>query len=101
MSKFLPFLIFLLLTKIAQGQNMSEKKYQKNLDALTQFQKYVMQHGGTEPAFVNKYSIVEKSDNSHGMKRMEVKSKNSDSHLGHVFNDGPKDKGGQRYCINS
>ncbi len=41
-----------------------------------------------------------KEDKSHGMERIEVKSKNSDSHLGHVFEDGPEDKGGLRYCIN-
>jgi len=45
--------------------------------------------------------IVEKRDLSHGMIRVEVRSKESDSHLGHVFTDGPKDKGGLRYCINS
>lgn len=41
-----------------------------------------------------------KIDKSHGMIRNEVRSKNSDIHLGHVFTDGPKDKGGLRYCIN-
>jgi len=44
--------------------------------------------------------IVEKIDSSHGMIRTEVRSKYGDSHLGHVFNDGPKNKGGLRYCIN-
>lgn len=41
-----------------------------------------------------------KQDDSHGMSRTEVRSKIGDSHLGHVFPDGPEDKGGMRYCIN-
>jgi peptide methionine sulfoxide reductase msrA/msrB len=46
-------------------------------------------------------NIVEKADVSHGMVRTEVRSKHADSHLGHVFPDGPSDRGGVRYCINS
>lgn len=45
--------------------------------------------------------IKEKADFSHNMHRIEVRSKNGDSHLGHVFTDGPIEKGGLRYCINS
>ena len=46
-------------------------------------------------------NIVEKKDREFGMTRTEVRSKHGDSHLGHVFEDGPKDKGGMRFCINS
>jgi len=49
-----------------------------------------------EPANVN-----ELRDTSHGMIRTEVRSAHGDSHLGHVFPDGPQDRGGLRYCINS
>lgn len=45
--------------------------------------------------------VVESEDTSHGMLRTEVKSRVGESHLGHVFNDGPASKGGLRYCINS
>jgi peptide-methionine (R)-S-oxide reductase len=46
-------------------------------------------------------NVVEHSDHSFGMIRTEVRSTHGDSHLGHVFPDGPQDKGGLRYCINS
>jgi len=46
-------------------------------------------------------NVLENVDNSHGMARTEVRSKHGDSHLGHVFPDGPRDKGGLRYCMNS
>ena len=49
-----------------------------------------------EPANVN-----ELKDATLGMARIEVRSKHGDSHLGHVFPDGPRDRGGLRYCINS
>jgi len=45
--------------------------------------------------------VVEKKDGTLGMIRTEVRSKEADSHLGHVFDDGPRDRGGLRYCINS
>jgi peptide-methionine (R)-S-oxide reductase len=46
-------------------------------------------------------NVAELRDMSHGMIRTEVRSSNGDSHLGHVFEDGPQDRGGLRYCINS
>jgi methionine-R-sulfoxide reductase len=45
--------------------------------------------------------VTEKTDRTYGMKRVEVRSKDADSHLGHIFEDGPQDRGGMRYCINS
>lgn len=46
-------------------------------------------------------NVVEHTDSTHGMVRTEVRSHNGDSHLGHVFPDGPREAGGMRYCINS
>ncbi len=59
--------------------------------------------GSGWPSFTRplvKTNVIEKEDLSHGMWRTEVRSKHADSHLGHVFDDGPKDTG-LRYCINS
>ncbi len=120
-------------------------KYERTDEAiakLTEKQKYVVLHDGTETPFKNEFwdhkeegiyidtisgeplfSSTDKFDSGTGwpsfskpiddnfinmredkklfMTRTEVRSKNGDAHLGHLFNDGPKEAGGQRYCINS
>ncbi|GLE54673.1 peptide-methionine (R)-S-oxide reductase MsrB [Mycobacterium montefiorense] len=53
----------------------------------------------TEP--IDADNVVERRDRSHLMDRVEVRSAHADSHLGHVFPDGPTEAGGLRYCINS
>jgi peptide-methionine (R)-S-oxide reductase len=50
---------------------------------------------------IEQQNVVENADTTHGMKRTEVRSSAADSHLGHVFPDGPREAGGLRYCINS
>jgi peptide-methionine (R)-S-oxide reductase len=60
--------------------------------------------GSGWPSFtkpIESSNVFEKRDFSHLMIRTEVRSTNGDSHLGHLFNDGPRDRGGLRYCINS
>lgn len=62
------------------------------------------QSGCGWPSFtkpIEPLNINELRDTTHGMIRTEVRSAHGDSHLGHVFPDGPRDKGGLRYCINS
>ena len=98
-------------------------KYTKDPDkiaALSSEEFYVTQQSGTErpgtgkllnnkehcgwPSFtkpIEPAHVMEFHDRSHGMVRTEVRSKHGDSHLGHVFPDGPIDRGGLRYCINS
>lgn len=56
------------------------------------------------PAFtkpIENRMVTNHDDRSYGMRRVEVRSREADSHLGHVFNDGPIEAGGLRYCINS
>lgn len=53
----------------------------------------------TNPMNRNHVQLV--PDNSFGMRRIEVRCQNCGAHLGHVFDDGPRDRGGKRYCINS
>jgi peptide methionine sulfoxide reductase msrA/msrB len=60
--------------------------------------------GSGWPSFtkaIDRDVVVKYEDNSYGMKRVELRSRVGDTHLGHVFEDGPADKGGLRYCINS
>ena len=96
----------------------TERPYQNEYDDLFQKGIYVdivsgeplflstdkFQSGCGWPAFSKPIIpdvIIEKVDLQFGMVRTEVRSRYADSHLGHVFDDGPRDKGGLRYCINS
>jgi peptide-methionine (R)-S-oxide reductase len=83
-------------------------QYRKNPDALSKLtpeQYRVTQRDGTERPFENEYfdsgNVLERHDGTLGMARTEVRSASGDSHLGHVFDDGPRATGGLRYCINS
>lgn len=132
----------LSLASLTHAEGIQMSKAPENLDHLSDIQKYVTQHDGTEPAFDNKYwdhkepgiyvdvvsgeplfSSTDKFDSGTGwpsftkpittgaldkkpdfkmfLPRTEVRSSGADSHLGHVFEDGPAEHGGLRYCINS
>ena len=68
-------------------------------DSTTKFDSRSGWPSFTEPASRERVELVE--DRSHGMIRTEVKCRSCGSHLGHVFDDGPPEAGGERYCINS
>jgi peptide-methionine (R)-S-oxide reductase len=68
-------------------------------DSTTKFDSSCGWPSFTEPASLANVKLIE--DRSHGMIRTEVRCAACGSHLGHVFDDGPADRGGQRYCINS
>jgi len=67
--------------------------------SLDKFESHCGWPSFTKP--VQPENVEEKTDSTHGMIRTEVRSAHGDSHLGHVFNDGPQHAGGLRYCINS
>jgi peptide-methionine (R)-S-oxide reductase len=142
----LPVLLAGFAAHAEEPKTMPEpKKYEKtdeSMSKLTEMQKYVTQHDGTERPFENEYwdnheegiyvdvvsgeplfsstdkydsgtgwpsftkpiadhNIKTKTDKKLFTERTEVRSSSGDSHLGHVFPDGPKEHGGSRYCINS
>lgn len=67
--------------------------------SLDKFQSHCGWPSFSKPA--DAANVIEKHDATHGMLRTEVRSAHADSHLGHVFDDGPREAGGLRYCINS
>ena len=91
------------------GTSPLDKNYEKGIyiDAVTKKPLFAstdkFDSGSGWPSFTKPITgdtIEYKKDFSYGMSRIEVSSKLGGSHLGHVFNDGPIDKGGLRYCIN-
>src|SRR5260370_10666445 len=74
---------------------------QENLYLTPRISARVILDGPASPKTIDPEYVVENQDTTHGMKRTEVRSTHGDSHLGHVFDDGPRAMGGMRYCINS
>ncbi len=68
---------------------------------FTSEQKFQSNCGWPSFAKTEENSVITRKDNSHGMIRTEVLCKTCGGHLGHIFNDGPREMGGLRYCINS
>jgi peptide-methionine (R)-S-oxide reductase len=85
--------------------NKAEGIYVDIIDGTPLFSSTAKYKSGTGwPSFtkpINDDAVTEHEDNKFFMKRVEIKSASTDSHLGHVFTDGPKEEGGLRYCMNS
>lgn len=88
-----------LLNEKREGSFRCKNCDQELFSSDTKFESGTGWPSFTEPA--NREHITLREDSSHGMVRTEVNCSNCGAHLGHVFPDGPKDAGGNRYCINS